>query len=208
MLHRHWHFLSILEGQWTPLGVSHEGNERMLQRVCWQHSLIWFEIVFRHFPHTQALVDAWLSTVWRGGTTWLVFSFLMQSWPTMLFPCKFPPFHFQCERMYHIAGKLQGRKLSRFCGYLRKFSPRNLGVFWHGKSEQSAKVFSMKIVFYQFESFLPWKFHAILLNGLFTFVLLMHLGKHHINWLCISCLKLYSRTWNSKIRACLFPKPS
>ena len=33
---------------------------------------------------------------------------------------------------YHIAGNFRGRKLSqfsRFCGYLRKFSPRNLGAW-------------------------------------------------------------------------------
>ena len=52
-----------------------------------------------------------------------------------------------------IAGNFWGRKLSwifRFCGYLRKFSPLNLGAWdlWRGKSEQSMKVFSAKIVFF------------------------------------------------------------
>ena len=54
---------------------------------------------------------------------------------------------------YHIAGNFRGRKLSqmlRFCGYLRKFSLRSLGawVLWRSKNEQSAKVFSAKIVFF------------------------------------------------------------
>ena len=46
-------------------------------------------------------------------------------------------------------GKFQGRnhlRISRFCGYMQKFSPRNLGrgILWCCKSEQSAKVFSAK----------------------------------------------------------------
>ena len=70
-------------------------------------------------------------------------------------------------QLYHIAENFQGRKLSwisRFCGYTRKFSLRNLGrgVLRHGKSEQSAKVFSAKIGFSPIRgSFLPWKFPAI-----------------------------------------------
>ena len=46
---------------------------------------------------------------------------------------------------YHIAGNFQGRKLlriSRFCGYSQKFSPRNLEV-WH--LLVAPKVFSVKI---------------------------------------------------------------
>ena len=41
-------------------------------------------------------------------------------------------------------------RILRFCGYMRKFSLQNLGrgILWHGKSEQSAKVFSVKIVFF------------------------------------------------------------
>ena len=50
---------------------------------------------------------------------------------------------------YRIAENFRERKLSRitwFCGYTQKFSLRNLrgGVLWRGKSEQSAKVFSLK----------------------------------------------------------------
>ena len=46
-----------------------------------------------------------------------------------------------------FSGKLS--RISRFCGYTQKFSPRNLGrgVLWRCKSEQSAKVFSTKIKF-------------------------------------------------------------
>ena len=47
---------------------------------------------------------------------------------------------------------------------MRKFSPQNLGrgVLWRSKSEQSAKVLSVKIAFSPIrESFLPWKFTAI-----------------------------------------------
>ena len=68
---------------------------------------------------------------------------------------------------YHIEENFWGRKLSwisRFCGYTRKFSPWNLGrgVLWHGQSEQSAKVFSVKIVFSPIcKSFLPQKFTTI-----------------------------------------------
>ena len=41
-------------------------------------------------------------------------------------------------------------KLSREKAICKKFSPQNLGcgILWHGKSEQSAKVFSTKIVFF------------------------------------------------------------
>ena len=49
-----------------------------------------------------------------------------------------------------------------------KFSPRNLGcdVLWRCKSEQSAKVFSAKIIFPPIrESFLPRKFPAIRYMG-------------------------------------------
>ena len=58
-----------------------------------------------------------------------------------------------CVQTIPYSGKLRGRKLSkilRFCGYTRMFSPQNLvrGILWHGKSEQSAKVFSAKIVFF------------------------------------------------------------
>ena len=68
---------------------------------------------------------------------------------------------------YHIAENFRGRKLSRisrFCGYSRKFSLQNLGVWhlWCCKSEQSAKVFSAKIVlFTNPQKFSPSKFPAI-----------------------------------------------
>ena len=71
---------------------------------------------------------------------------------------------------YRTAENFRGRKLSRiswFCGYTQKFSPQNLGhsVLRHGKSEQSAEVFSTKIVFSPIrKSFLPWKFPAIWYN--------------------------------------------
>ena len=53
---------------------------------------------------------------------------------------------------YRVAENFQGRKLSQilwFCGYTRKLSPQNLGygILWHGKSEQSTKLFSAKIIF-------------------------------------------------------------
>jgi len=69
---------------------------------------------------------------------------------------------------YHIAENIRGRKLLRiswFCGYTQNFSLRNLGrgiLRCCKKSEQSAKVFSAKIVFSPIrESFLPRKFPAI-----------------------------------------------
>ena len=53
----------------------------------------------------------------------------------------------------HIAGNFQGRKLLQIlwlCGYLQKLSLQNweCGAFWCRETEQSAKVFSMKIVFF------------------------------------------------------------
>ena len=50
---------------------------------------------------------------------------------------------------YRIAENFRERKLSRisrFCSYTQKFSLRNLMgcVIWRGKSEQSAKIFSLK----------------------------------------------------------------
>ena len=54
---------------------------------------------------------------------------------------------------YRIAENFRGENLCeppRFCGYTRKFYLRNLerGVLWYGKSEQSTKVFSAKIIFF------------------------------------------------------------
>ena len=56
-------------------------------------------------------------------------------------------------RLQHVilySGKLSREKTSQFCGYSQKLSPQNLGcsVLWRGKSEQSMKVFSVKIVFF------------------------------------------------------------
>ena len=47
------------------------------------------------------------------------------------------------SQSYCTAENYWGR-ISRFCGYLRKFSPWNLGngVLWRGTSEQSTNVFS------------------------------------------------------------------
>ena len=47
----------------------------------------------------------------------------------------------------------EGEKFHKFCGFVairKKFSLQNLGrgILSHGKSEQSAKVFSTKIVFF------------------------------------------------------------
>ena len=68
---------------------------------------------------------------------------------------------------YRIAENLQGRKLlqiSRFCGYMRKFSLRNLET-WHplGHKRASAKDFSTKIVFSTNSRKLSlfWKFSTI-----------------------------------------------
>ena len=52
---------------------------------------------------------------------------------------------------YRIVGNVRGRRLSRisqFCGYSRKFSPQNLGAWRPLAREQSAKVFSTKIVLF------------------------------------------------------------
>ena len=62
----------------------------------------------------------------------------------------------------HIAGNFQGRKLLQIlwlCGYLQKLSLQNweCGVFWCRETEQSAKVFSMKIVFLPIRKFSPSK---------------------------------------------------
>ena len=65
--------------------------------------------------------------------------------------------------VYRIAGNFRGRKLSgilRFCGVCESFLHKicEHGVFWRGKSEQSVKVFSTKIVFSPIcESFFPLK---------------------------------------------------
>ena len=60
--------------------------------------------------------------------------------------------HF-CQINFRIAGNFRGRKrswISRFCGYLWKFSPWNLRA-WRPLAQQkrqSAKVLSTKIVFF------------------------------------------------------------
>ena len=71
------------------------------------------------------------------------------------------------KHRYCIVENFRGGKLpriSQFCGCTRKFSPQNLGhgVLWRGKSEQSVKVFSAKIVFSPIcETFLLRMFTAI-----------------------------------------------
>ena len=52
--------------------------------------------------------------------------------------------------IYHIAENFQGRKLAVWWLYAK---PQNFGcgVLWHCKSEQSAKVFSVKV--FSLESF-------------------------------------------------------
>ena len=88
---------------------------------------------------------------------------------------------------YRIAENFRGRKLSqisRFCGYMRKFSLRNLGcgVIWRCKSEQSTKVFSAKIVFSLIrESFLPQKFTVPEANS-------TTMRDLHCLWAACSCL--------------------
>ena len=52
-----------------------------------------------------------------------------------------------------IPYSFRGRKLSRisrFCGYSKSFSCKiwGCGVLWHSTSDQSAKVFSAKIIFF------------------------------------------------------------
>ena len=68
--------------------------------------------------------------------------------------------------IYRIPENFQGRKslqISRFCDYSRVFSMQFEGMAsYGGTSEQSAKVFSMKIFFSLIcESFLPRKFPAV-----------------------------------------------
>ena len=75
--------------------------------------------------------------------------------------------------IYRIVGNFRGRKLSqilRFCGYMQKFSPQNLGrgILWHGKSGQSAKVFSAKIVFFTNLQFSPSKVSHYTVHGCLT----------------------------------------
>ena len=69
---------------------------------------------------------------------------------------------------YRIAENFQGRKLSRisrFCGYTQKFSPRNLGrgVLWHCKPEQSGRESFLyeNRIFTNSRKFLPRKIPAI-----------------------------------------------
>ena len=88
-----------------------------------------------------------------------------QSGPPLVLPlspfCEGGIIRGTCRSNIPYSGKLSREKTSRisqFCSYTSKFSPRNLGhgVFWHSKSEQSAKVFSAKIVFSpNHESFFP-----------------------------------------------------
>ena len=79
-----------------------------------------------------------------------------QSGPPLVLPlspfCEGGIIRGTCRLNIPYSGKLSREKTSRisqFCSYTSKFSPRNLGhgVFWHSKNEQSAKVFSAKIVF-------------------------------------------------------------
>ena len=85
--------------------------------------------------------------------------------------------------LYHIAENFRGRKLSPiswFCSYMQKFSLQNLrrGVLRHDKSEQSAKVFFAKVVFFtNLQTFSPSKVSRYTVyvqwTGLFTIHLLI-----------------------------------
>ena len=75
---------------------------------------------------------------------------------------------------YHIVGNFQGRKLSQilqFCGYPQKFSLRNLGAWllWCSKSEQSTKIFFVKIIqfaqVFSLESLYRWWEDRGTING-------------------------------------------
>ena len=69
--------------------------------------------------------------------------------------------------MYHIAGNFQGRKLlwiSRFCGYLRKFSPQNFWVWCLLVRQNKAihEIFLRKnCIFHHSRKFSPSKVSAI-----------------------------------------------
>ena len=83
-------------------------------------------------------------------------------------------------------GNFRGRKLSRisqFCGYLRKFSPQNLGAWhlWQCKSEQSAKFSPRKSIFHQFAKVLSLE--SCLLYGTrpFPFLTTLSLPCTHSN---------------------------
>ena len=68
---------------------------------------------------------------------------------------------------YRMAGNFQRKRLpqiSRFCGCSRKFSLQiwGHGILWHSKSEQSAKVFFPKIVFF----INSWKFSPLKVSSI------------------------------------------
>ena len=74
---------------------------------------------------------------------------------------------------YRIVGNFRGRNFREFRGFvaicqsfLRKIW--RCGVFWYGKSEQSVKFFSVKIMFYTNS----WKFsfESFLLHGIASFL--------------------------------------
>ena len=77
-------------------------------------------------------------------------------------------------RIYRIAENFRGGKLSRisqFCGYTRNLSR---GVLWRSESEQSAKVFSAKIIFFtKSRNFSPSKvYHYIWYQGVYWMLVL------------------------------------
>ena len=77
------------------------------------------------------------------------FDFSLCKNPNMIWLCRFSTPH----PKYRIAGNFQGRKLSRILWFvaIHKSFLHEIwghGIHWRGKSEQSAKVFSAKIVFF------------------------------------------------------------
>ena len=102
-----------------------------------------------------------------------------------------------CRLKYNIlySGKLSREKLSRisrFCGYLRKFSLQNLGVWhlWCCKSEQSAKVFSAKIIFFaNLRKFSPSKVSCYMVSFICAGMI------HGLNPLCLEVIEITRKNW-------------
>ena len=117
-------------------------GKRALQRVCWQHSLCWYDLrlfsdILLAQPHTQALVDACLHL------------------------------YLQCE-------VVAGTSI-----YFQLLCSPDLPCYSHA-------------------SFLYFIFSVIECTRLSTYNLLLHLGTRPHSP-CVGCLKLYSRTWGSKV---------
>ena len=140
--------------------------------MVWRHDLWFISEIFIALQNLSPHINDSMSNNWAWTVAIYFTSYYNNSEPlTMIY--------------YLIVGNFRGRKLSRisrFYGYSQKFSPWNFGrgVIWHGTSEQSAKVFSLK-------SFPLYGMCSETLTKLWTILLKMRTCTAWVSWQAVAC---------------------